>query len=153
MASWGPEQVNPDTKPAKRIKATKTEWEAIREHFAHATCVSCSVGGDVELHHILPRSQGGDDLVLNLVAICRTCHTRLEGHESGWRRVAAKIRKLVTDDNERRHYQEDHAGESFNNRYPALIADDPDFRDDLKKIWGLRWTDRDLPDKSNKETT
>ena len=28
----------------------------------------------VDIHHILPKSKGGKDLVNNLIALCRQCH-------------------------------------------------------------------------------
>jgi hypothetical protein len=115
-----PRQVQPDEKPARRIRATGSEWGALRASFSGQVCVSCTSGGQLELHHILPRSQSGDDLAINLVVICRSCHTKLEGHESGWERVAAAVRQYVITDNRRRYYQEDHAGDFFNRRYPRL---------------------------------
>ncbi len=130
MASWN----GPDPKPARRVRASRNDLDALREMFAHHPCVSCGVGGSLELHHIHPRSQGGDDVAANLAPICRSCHMKIEGHESGWEQVAASIRQYVVVDNDRRGYQEDKAGESFNRRYPPLPSTDPGFLADYQTI-------------------
>jgi hypothetical protein len=111
---------SPDPKPVKRLRASQSDWCDIHQGFSGLPCTSCGQGEPLDLHHILPRSQGGDDLSINLVVLCRSCHTKLEGHESGWERVAAAVRQYVVTDNRRRHYQEDHAGDFFNCRYPPL---------------------------------
>ena len=38
---------------------------------------------DMQIHHILPVSEGGVDDLVNLVLLCKTCHTEVhkEGHE------------------------------------------------------------------------
>ncbi len=133
MASWN----GPDPKPAKRIKATPTDWEIIRKFFAYSPCAHCGQAYE-SLHHILPRSQGGSDLVDNLVPLCgdgtRGCHGTLESHAPGWERIAASIRQYVMVSNDRRGYQEDKAGESFNRRYPPLPSTDPQFLADYQTI-------------------
>jgi hypothetical protein len=55
---------------------------------------------------------------------------KLEGHETGWERVAASVRQYVMVDNERRRYQERKLGERFNKRYPPLANVDQQFLDD-----------------------
>lgn len=134
MASW---VVEPDPRPAKRIRASQADWSNIHQHFQHACCVSCGLPYR-SLHHILPRSQGGSDIVDNLVALCGDgstgCHGILESHAPGWERVAAAIRQYVMVDNARRNYQEDHAGESFNRRYPPLPSS-PEHIEEFKRIW------------------
>jgi hypothetical protein len=149
MASWAPQedfdggefaprQVTPDTKPARRIRASQAEWSDIHQHFQYACCVNCGLAYQ-SLHHILPRSQGGDDLVINLVPLCgdgtRGCHGLLESHAPGWERVAASVRQFVITDTRRRHYQEDHAP-GFNTRYPPL-ASSPELLDAFRTIHGV----------------
>lgn len=72
-----PERAAPDPKPAKRYRATKAEWNDIRDAFVDDRCWVC---GDVwtELHHILNRSHSGDDVVVNLAPLCLACHNRVE---------------------------------------------------------------------------
>ncbi len=133
MASWA----GPDPKPEPRVRASQGEWSGIHEFFAHAPCVHCGMAHQ-SLHHILPRSQGGDDLPVNLAPLCgdgtRGCHGLLETHAPGWERVAASVRQYVMVDNDRRGYQEDKAGESFNRRYPPLPSTDPQFLADYRTI-------------------
>ncbi len=133
MASWN----GPDPKPEKRHKASQADWDDIRLRFEHAACVHCGLPYQ-SLHHILPRSQGGDDFQVNLVPLCGSgttgCHGLLETHGKGWERVAASVRQYVMTNNRRRNYQEDHAGESFNRRYPPLPSTDPQFLADYQTI-------------------
>lgn len=50
-------------------------------HWAFDECVICG-GIDISVHHILPRSQGGDDVWENLVPLCGSgthgCHGAVE---------------------------------------------------------------------------
>lgn len=48
-------------------------------------CVTCKKYRGLDAHHILPRSQGGEDVLTNLVALCRGCHDQMDG--GGWKRV------------------------------------------------------------------
>ena len=43
-------------------------------------CQHCGSGKDLQVHHIIPRSQGGSDRPGNLVTLCRRCH---HGHHNG----------------------------------------------------------------------
>lgn len=56
----------PDFRPSKRVKNP----QALKDkHTAGCFCVlNCGAKGSV--HHVLPRSQGGDDLAANLVCLC-----------------------------------------------------------------------------------
>jgi hypothetical protein len=60
----------PDPKPRPRIRATTNQWKAIRARKLIGR--PCRLCGDpaTNLHHIVPRSQGGDDVAANLVEIC-----------------------------------------------------------------------------------
>jgi 5-methylcytosine-specific restriction endonuclease McrA len=49
-------------------------------------CEVCGMGGRVDrggfdLHHIVPRSQGGGDEVENIILLCRKCHNAAHGLE------------------------------------------------------------------------
>lgn len=137
-ASKGTRAVAPIPKPPGRDRASQSQWTILRRHFEFEPCCSCG-GKPVTLHHICPRSQGGGDVVENLVPLCgdgtRGCHGLLESHGNGWERVAASVRQYVIVDNTRRHYQEDHAGESFNRRYPPLPNTDPEFERAFREIY------------------
>ena len=93
----------------------------MREQFAGQVCVACGLGEQLELHHIVPRSQSGDDVQENLAVLCRSCHTKLEAHFSGWERVAASVRVYVLTSRERCGYMKSKMSwERFSNRYPLL---------------------------------
>ena len=38
------------------------------------TCQLCGSRRNLEVHHIRPRSRGGDDAEANLVTLCQGCH-------------------------------------------------------------------------------
>ncbi len=110
----------PDPRPPKRVRASQGEWSDLHQLFEHAVCVHCAQR-PVELHHITPKSQGGDDVAENLCPLCRTCHTKLEGHESGWERVASSVRVYVLTDRARCVYAVEKIGwERLSQRYPLL---------------------------------
>lgn len=70
-----------DAKPAKRYRATKAEWNDIRDAFSEDRCWVCDEPW-AELHHILNRSHSGDDVVVNLAPCCRQCHGRIEARDA-----------------------------------------------------------------------
>lgn len=72
--------MTPDPRPPKRYRATKAEWNDIRDAFVNDRCWVCD---DVwtELHHILNRSHSGDDVVVNLAPLCRRDHERIEARD------------------------------------------------------------------------
>ncbi|GAA3880589.1 HNH endonuclease [Haloarcula argentinensis] len=43
------------------------------------TCVKCGSGCDIEVHHIIPRSQGGQNEIENLTSLCHSCHWAAHG--------------------------------------------------------------------------
>jgi 5-methylcytosine-specific restriction endonuclease McrA len=88
-------QVTPEPKPAKRrpreksrtfrFVATLREWNELRlEKFYGHPCRLCrSWALPAGLHHIVPRSLGGDDVAANLVLLCGTGTTGCHGHVFG----------------------------------------------------------------------
>jgi hypothetical protein len=69
-----------DPKPPKRYRASLDEWEWFRTWFRGDRCWVCD-GPWHELHHILPRSHSGDDVVENLAPVCRHDHRRIEARD------------------------------------------------------------------------
>jgi hypothetical protein len=69
-----------DAKPQKRHRASKQEWQEIRDAFSEDRCWVCNERW-AELHHILNRSHSGDDVVANLVPVCRNCHGLIEARD------------------------------------------------------------------------
>lgn len=114
------EHVFVDPRPPKREKASRKGWEAIHAQFEYAVCTHCALR-PIELHHVVSRSQGGDDVVENLCPLCHVCHMKLEGHETGWERVAASVRQYVILSRPRCVYVIGKIGwDRFNARYPML---------------------------------
>lgn len=58
-------------------------WKRIRDRFisTHPLCQKCFEQGVLtkaeEVHHILPLSQGGTHAEENLMALCKSCHSRI----------------------------------------------------------------------------
>lgn len=73
-----------DPRPPKRYKATANEWEWFRLWFKDERCWVCD-GEWANLHHILPKSHGGDDDIVNLAPLCGSgttgCHGRIEARD------------------------------------------------------------------------
>lgn len=84
---------DPDPKPLKRIRATADEWAEIAEA-KQGPCRICrrvesngSVHSRIELHHLIRRSQGGDDVAENIIPLCGECHTKLHAGNAGMLRL------------------------------------------------------------------
>jgi 5-methylcytosine-specific restriction endonuclease McrA len=48
-------------------------------------CLACYPGGqqsDTEAHHISTKGSGGDDVLANLMPLCRSCHSRWHAQTS-----------------------------------------------------------------------
>lgn len=44
----------------------------IRDHYQ---CVECGSKENLNIHHVIPRKWGGNDIPSNLITLCRTCHS------------------------------------------------------------------------------
>ena len=40
----------------------------------------CNFRGNLHVHHVIYRSEGGDDVTWNLVTICSNCHDRVHAY-------------------------------------------------------------------------
>jgi 5-methylcytosine-specific restriction protein A len=75
-----------DPKTAKRYGR---RWRKIRKVFltAHPLCELCREQGRYtpaeEVHHIKPLSEGGTHDYENLMALCKSCHSRITAKEGG----------------------------------------------------------------------
>lgn len=106
----------------KRHRADTAEWKEIRAQFAGECCASCGLPAE-SLHHVVPKSQSGDDVFENLVPLCgdgtRGCHGKLENHSPGWEQVAAHVRAYVMARESRLSYVLSVLGaDRFAARYP-----------------------------------
>lgn len=68
------------------------KWRKIRAKFVkdNPLCVKCLEQGRLtpveEVHHILPLSKGGTHEVTNLMALCKSCHSKITAEEGDrWR--------------------------------------------------------------------
>ena len=46
-------------------------------------CVNCGSTENVDMHHIVPLSQGGSNALGNLVYLCKACHIKAHGADIG----------------------------------------------------------------------
>jgi len=72
--------VSADPKPAPRHVATAEEWAEFHAIYRGSRCRVCG-GQYEELHHLVPRSQSGDDALGNLIPLCRSCHQKVEARD------------------------------------------------------------------------
>ena len=49
----------------------------------------------MQVHHIVPVSDGGTDELTNLITVCRNCHKKI--HNDDWRKYAESLRKIAKD--------------------------------------------------------
>lgn len=92
--------MRPDPKPEKRYRASKREWEDMHRAFRGVPCRACGRRPFESLHHVYPRGQGGDDVVVNLFPVCGSgttgCHGLIESHD---RVTRARVRANLNDAN------------------------------------------------------
>ena len=51
----------------------------------HDHCVACGDRGNLNQHHLLPRSLGGPDTDDNLITLCGACHAKAHQSRATWR--------------------------------------------------------------------
>lgn len=85
-----------DFKAPSRIIEDKEGWEQLRR-IKLAPCRVCGETWLPTLHHLVPRSLGGDDVPDNLVPVCghgtRGCHGLIEAHDP---ETLARLRAALT---------------------------------------------------------
>ena len=85
----------PDPKPAARHVATTEEWERIID-LKGGPCRAGTGSYWVDYAHVVPRSQGGDDLPDNIIPLGHIAHMLYHDKRKGWEHVAHKIRASLT---------------------------------------------------------
>ena len=71
-----------DRDPSMRKRYGRA-WKRIRDRYIsiHPLCEQCEMQDRItpaeEVHHILPLSQGGTHAEDNLMALCKSCHSRI----------------------------------------------------------------------------
>jgi hypothetical protein len=121
-ARTGPESgASPDPKPAKRVVASADVWALMRPVILREPCYGCLGLSPLRrgVHHLVPKSLGGDDVIENLIPLCGTgttgCHGIYEDRAPGWRMIAGMIRKALSV--EKVGYVVGKKGEDFLDRY------------------------------------
>lgn len=72
----------PDKRPSAAKRGYDSAWQFLRKWYLkiHPLCVDCMADNKVipakEVHHIVPLSQGGTHDESNLMALCKTHHSR-----------------------------------------------------------------------------
>jgi len=62
-----------------RLKLSLEEYAFLREQVLQRDrwrCQECGSSTQLEVHHLIKRSQLGDDTVDNLLTLCAACHRR-----------------------------------------------------------------------------
>ena len=76
-----------------RVTADREMWEQLRRAKL-GPCRCCGNNFLPQLHHLLSRSLGGDDVPANLVPLCRRCHELVENHDE---HACQPLRLSLTD--------------------------------------------------------
>lgn len=87
------EQLSRGPMRQKRLKASKGRWEKIAES-KQGPCRVCGGAPPNELHHLVPRAQGGSDTEANVVPLCHQCHGRVTRYD---KEACAALRLSLTD--------------------------------------------------------
>jgi len=65
-------------------KTRRTRWPILKRLRAAALarakdrCEACGRGTALDVHHVTKRSAGGQDVLANVLVLCRGCHTRTD---------------------------------------------------------------------------
>lgn len=98
MTDWHTAEVTPFPKSAQLMRgerryrrrvASAKQWQRISAA-KMGPCRVCSLRTDVDLHHLVWREHGGDDVEANIVPVCRSDHEALH------RRSPATARLLLS---------------------------------------------------------
>jgi 5-methylcytosine-specific restriction endonuclease McrA len=65
-----------------------------RDEFTCRLCLNELGSYNLQVHHIVPVSNGGNDDLSNLVLLCYDCHTEL--HKQGWELYVSKLNKYTS---------------------------------------------------------
>lgn len=90
-----------------------------RAKFDNHACRVCGSPDNGELHHLVPRSQRGDDIPDNLVRLCLLCHALIEARDDT---TAMKLGLLLTEA-ERNYVIKRKGAYYLANRYRFAVVD------------------------------
>ena len=113
----------PDVKRGRRHVASRKEWGEILIALLERDGEGCLLCGrqPVSIHHVIPRSLGGDDAVENLVGLCGTgttgCHGLIEARdEDAYQQLGFFLHENVVA------YVKATKGEGFLQRYLGVMS-------------------------------
>lgn len=68
-----------------------------RDGYTCALCLNCDDGefSKMQVHHIIPVSEGRDDSGSNLITLCYDCHKEL--HNDGWENYVKILQESIKD--------------------------------------------------------
>ena len=88
----------------KRTKEEEYKWEQLRQECFERdrfTCQRCEQkhkrGKPLSAHHIIPRIEGGEDFLENLITLFNPCHDFVEIHEPILRTLEAIVTSFDED--------------------------------------------------------
>jgi 5-methylcytosine-specific restriction endonuclease McrA len=64
----------------KENKFSKTQKRKLIKN-QHGKCFMCAGCKNLEPHHIIPVSEGGETTIKNGIAVCRPCHVEIHRHK------------------------------------------------------------------------
>jgi 5-methylcytosine-specific restriction endonuclease McrA len=85
--------IRPDAKRSRRVVG-RPGWAEPKLQ-VEGRCRVCQAPGALHAHHLVPRSQGGDDYWINIVPLCQACHAAIHAEHSATR---SALRALLTPD-------------------------------------------------------
>jgi len=74
-------------RPSASKRGYDARWRKLRKMVLarNPLCADCMEAGlvvpAIEVHHVVPKAAGGDDSFENLMALCKSCHSRRTGRE------------------------------------------------------------------------
>lgn len=85
----------PDFKEGPRVVIHSSAWKGVHAQKS-GPCRFCGTNSRVELHHLVPRSLGGDDVEDNLIPLCHEHHMAWEDRGKDWALICAGIRDTLS---------------------------------------------------------
>lgn len=100
-----------------RKVASARRWQQIIDAKG-SVCRSCNAPPPNQLHHLIPRAQGGSDTESNIIPLCQECHGLVTRNDADT--IRAMLASLSDDEYA---YAIEHGGESFFERSYGLKYD------------------------------